>query len=111
MEINILCKCDPDDWKLYTQSEKKELCTIGQAFVFVDYLCEDIFLNDVFILKDDTKIKLYEIKLQFETKDPLMEMGHGWKCLCRFNGLELDKLPAVRDWFTSNFKIATKRKI
>ena len=111
MEIKILGKCDPDSRELYVYKENKDLSGIGQGLVFVDYLSEDIFLNDVFILEDNTEIILREIKLQFETKEQITEMGHGWKCLCRFEGLDLDKLPAVRDWFTSNFKIVAKRKV
>ena len=110
MQINILGKCDPDSRELYDHSERKELLRIGQGFVFVDYLPEDIFINDVFILDDGTEIILREIKLQFDTKEPLTEMGHGWKCLCRFEGLDLDKLPSVRDWFKINLKIVARRK-
>ena len=110
MEIKILGKCDPKNLKLYTHSERKELSRIGQGFVFVDYIPEDIFLNEQFILDNGTVITLKEIKLQFETEEQLAVMGHGWKGFCRFEGLDLDNLPAVRDWFASNFKIVARRK-
>lgn len=82
---------------------------IDEGFVFVAYLNEDIFLGDVFELEDGTEITLREIKLQFDTKEPLTSMGAGWKCLCRFENLNLDPIPVVRDWF-SDIDIPATRK-
>ena len=82
---------------------------IGDGFVFVDYLDEDIFLEDIFILKDGTEIILKEIKLQFDTKEPLKEMGSGWKCLCKFTNLDLKRIPSASTW-SSNFIIAKRKE-
>ena len=83
---------------------------IGEGFVFVDYLDEDIFLGNVFVLKDGTEICLQEIKIQFYSKEPITMIGHGWKCLCRFDNLDLEQLSVVKDWFDkAPFIIATRK--
>lgn len=68
MEIQIAGKFEPNNPSLYSQKEIEQISWIGDGFVFIQYLAEDIFLGDVFILGDDTEITLREIRLQFDTK-------------------------------------------
>ena len=110
MEIRISGKFERSNRSIYTQKEIDKLFWIGDGFVFVQYIPEDIFLGDVFILEDGTEIKLLEIKLQFDTKEPLEMMGHGWKCLCRFENLDLKSVRSVRDWFSGEPVILANRK-
>ena len=110
MEIRIAGKFEPNNTTLYSPNEIKQTSWVGEEFVFIDYLDEDIFLGDVFILEDGTEITLREIKIQLDTKEPWTMMGHGWKCLCRFEGIDLDKVPVVRDWFNNTPKIVARRK-
>jgi hypothetical protein len=88
----------------------RRITNIGDGFVFVDYLDADIFLEDVFVLEDGTEIILIEIKLHFDTKEPLTEMGSGWKCLCRFDNFDLSQVPSVGDWFDGDRHLIAKRK-
>jgi len=88
----------------------RRIAYIGDGFVFVDYLNADIFLEDVFVLEDGTEIILREIKLQFDTKEPLTEMGSGWKCLCRFDNFDLSRVPSVENWFDGNTRIIARKK-
>ena len=77
--------------------------------LYLSYLDADIFLGDVFSLADGTEITLQEIKLQFATKEPLTEMGKGWKCLCRFDNFDLNNIPSVGNWFDGNTRIKAIR--
>jgi hypothetical protein len=110
MEIRISGKLDRHNRAFFTKKESAELSYIGDGFVFVDYLDEGIFLGDIFILENGTEIILKEIKLQFDTKEPLTEMGSGWKCLCKFDNLDLKKIPTISAW-NSNFIIANRKEI
>lgn len=110
MEIRISGRFEPSNNFLYTQRDIDQVWWIGDGFVFVQYLPEDIFLGDVFILEDGVEITLREIKLQFDTKEPLTMMEHGWKCLCRFENLNLSKIPAVKDWFENDSFVVARRK-
>ena len=110
MEIRIRGKLEQSNRSLYTQDEIDAISWIGNEFVFVEYLEEDIFLDDVFILETGEEIILREIKLQFKTKKPLTMMGHGWKCLCRFDNLDLTKIPAAKDWFDEPSVVVAKRR-
>jgi hypothetical protein len=83
---------------------------LSDGLVFVDYLEEDIFLEDRFLLESGEEIVLKEIKLQFDTKEPLTEMGRGWKCLCRFDGIDLTKIPAVKNWGGNPIMIAKRKE-
>ncbi len=110
MEISIAGKLECSNRTLYTQREIDELSWVGDGFVFVQYLPQDIFIGDVFILADGTEITLQEIKIQFNTKEPLTTIEHGWKCLCRFDNLNLDDVPAVKDWFVGESIIVARKK-
>jgi hypothetical protein len=110
MEIKISGKFENKNRSLYTQKEIDEVWWIGEGFVFVQYLTEDIFLGDVFVLEDRTEITLRQIKLQFNAKESLTMMSRGWKCLCKFDNLNLDKIPAVKDWFHTDAVIIARRK-
>lgn len=123
MEIRIIGKIEPLDRPAFDKKTSDQLLHfgessvlidslnwVGEGFVFVDYLNEDIFLGDVFILDDKTEITLLEIKLQFNTRERLTMMGHGWKCLCRFLNLNLENVPVASDWFdTTPIIIATRK--
>lgn len=110
MEIHIKGKFQKTNRSIYTAKEAAGLPWIGEGFVFVQYLTEDIFVGDVFILEDGTEIILKEIKLQFDTEQPLTSMNAGWKGLCRFDNLNLDKIPVVRDWFNNTTDIPAQKK-
>lgn len=107
MQIRIQGKFDE---LLLTKKERNELWWLKNGLVFVSYLEEDIFLEDVFILTEGTEITLKEIKLQFDTKEPLTIMGKGWKCLCKFQNLDLNKLMPVKDWGNSENNLIAVRK-
>ena len=110
MEIRIKGKFERNNRSIFTQNEIDGISWNGDGFVFVDYLEEDVFLGDVFVLKNGTEIILKEIRLQYNTEEPLTMMGHGWKCLCKFDNLDLDKVPAVKDWFDNiPFIVAIKK--
>lgn len=104
MKIRIIGKFEK------TAEEVNRVSWIGDNFVFVWYLPGDILLGDVFILEDGTEIILKEIKLQFDTKEPLTMMSHGWKCFCRFEGLDLNKVPVAQDWYDNTPSIIAIRK-
>jgi hypothetical protein len=110
MEIRIVGKLEPNNTTLYSPNEIEQISWIGEGFVFIDYLDEDIFLSDVFILEDGIEITLREIKIQFDTKEPWTMMDRGLKCLCRFEGFDLNKVPVVKDWFSNTSKIVARRK-
>lgn len=110
MEIRIRGKFERSNRHFYTQKDIDQIPWIGEGFVFVDYLNEDIFLHDVFVPENGKEIILREIKLQFDTKEPLTMMGRGWKCLCRFDNLDLENITAVKDWFASTAFIMAKKK-
>jgi hypothetical protein len=107
MKIQILGKIDHS---FYTKKEIKTIPWISEGLVFVSYLTEDIFLGDVFVLEDETEITLQEIQTEFEGKEPLTMMGRGWKCLCRFNNLDLGKLPAIKSWLGAETIMIASRK-
>ena len=50
MEIRIAGKFEPNNTTLYSPNEIEQTSWVGEEFVFIDYLDEDIFLGDVFIL-------------------------------------------------------------
>jgi hypothetical protein len=107
MEIYIKGKFESSN---YSRKELKQISWIENGFVFVDYLPDDIAVGDVFTLENGEEIILIEIKLQFETKESLTAIGKGWKCLCKFENLDLKNIPSTKDWYDSATNIIAKKK-